>query len=241
MNNRIEQEILHGRKISNKAEFIWGWGTPAGKKRAERRANYFVVFGDIREGKKVLEIGCGMGIFTKKLAHTKAYIVAIDISPDLIQRATNEVKCDNVSFYIDDVENMRFEDSSFDCVVGSSVLHHLNLRRALLEINRVLKKNGKAIFTEPNMLNPQIILQKNIKPIGKILGDLPSETAFFRWQLTKIFLEAGFKKVSIKPFDFLHPWVPQFCIKGIEKIGLLLEKIPIIREIAGSLLIIAEK
>lgn len=234
------QEIKHGKEIADSADFVWGWGTVAGKKRANRRVDYLISLGGIKPGKKVLEVGCGTGIFTEKLAATGAEIFAIDISPDLLSKAENKIKRANVVFKIADLENLPFESESFDCVVGVSVLHHVDIKKAIKEIKRVLKKSGKMVFSEPNMINPQIALQKNIPWLKKLVGDTPNETAFFRWAVKKLLINEGLFNIMVKPFDFLHPKTPLKIINRAEKFGFILEKIPLIREFAGSLLIAAE-
>ena len=140
--DRIQNEVQHGEKIANNAVNIWGWGTPAGKERADRRASYFIQVGDITGGKKVLEIGCGTGEFTKRIASSGAIITAIDISPDLLEIAREMAPNVNVSFQVQNVGKLDFEDGSFDVVIGSSILHHLNLNPALKEVYRVLKRGG---------------------------------------------------------------------------------------------------
>ncbi|HBU69406.1 MAG TPA: hypothetical protein DEE98_03375 [Elusimicrobia bacterium] len=239
--NKLENEISHGKNIVSKAELIWGWDTPAGKIRAARRAEYFIKLGGIEKGKKVLEIGCGTGLFTRKIAETAADLTAIDISPELIEKAAANFSFKNALFMTADAEHLNFAGGSFDCVVGSSVLHHLNLGAALGEIFRVLKPGGKLVFAEPNMLNPQILLQKNIKFLGKMLGDTPDETAFFRGALAGDLKKAGFTNINIAPYDFLHPWIPPALIAPVRVLGSLLEKLPLIKEIAGSLIIEARK
>ena len=47
--------------------------------------------------------------------------------------------------------------------------------------------------------------------------------------------------VSIKPFDFLHPLIPRPFTPVVRGIGAVLESVPLLREIAGSLLISAER
>lgn len=239
--DRIQNEVQHGKKIANNAVNIWGWGTPAGKARADRRASYFIQVGDITGGKKVLEIGCGTGEFTKRIAQTGADITAVDISPDLLEIARETTPNVNVRFHVQNVEKLDFEDGSFDVVIGSSILHHLNLKPALKEVYRVLKIRGGVVFTEPNMINPQIWMERNIPFIRKLTNNSPDETAFIRWGLKKGLINVGFKNVSIRPFDFLHPFTPSMLIPFISNIGNLVEKIPFIKEIAGSLLIYASK
>lgn len=121
--------------------------------------------------------------------------------------------------------------------MGNAVLHHLNLDNVLAGIKRVLISGGKIAFTEPNILNPQNLIVKNIKSIKKLVGELPNERAFFRWQISKNLINKGFSDVVIKPFDFLHPVIPNLLISLVNKLGGMIEKIPIIREIAGALMI----
>jgi ubiquinone/menaquinone biosynthesis C-methylase UbiE len=240
MDKRLLNEIEHGKYLKEHgAGEVWNWETPAGNLRWQRRVK--MLCSVINNNDVVLEVGCGTGYFTKELVKTKALITAIDISTDLINEAINTIKEPNVNFLIENAYQMTFTDNSFDRVVGSSVLHHLDVDKAIAEIYRVLKPGGKISFTEPNMMNPQIALQKNIPYIKRKLGDSPDETAFYRWVIKKKLLNAGFKLIEIKPFDFLHPQTPKSLVKSVNKFSRVLEKTPIISEIAGSIFIKAEK
>lgn len=237
----ISNEVAHGRKISGNAEFYWGWSGTAGMMRAERRAGMFRTAGKLTPGKKALEIGCGTGLFTAKVARSGADITAVELSPDLIEVAREKNNSGNIKYLVMNVEELDFPDNSFDCVYGSSVLHHMNLQKVLPETLRVLKPGGDFVFTEPNMLNPQIMIKKNIKLWGKLIGESPDETAFFRWEIEKILQKAGFSGAVALPFDFLHPWVPGPFAPAINALCPFLERLPLFREIAGSLLIRATK
>ena len=241
MNQRIEHEIAHGKKLkAGGAEDIWNWGSPAGQRRADRRAKYFIDLAKVKPGEKVLEIGCGTGLFTRKFfAATKANITAIDISQELLDDAKRLLP--EATFKVDDAMHLSFANESFDVVFGSSILHHLEFDLALKEIFRVMKKNGRMIFAEPNMLNPQIFVQKNVPFIKRWLGDSPDETAVVRWKLNNQMAKMGFTSVRIFPYDFLHPATPSFLIPLVYAIGRGVEQIPLLKEIAGSVIIYAEK
>lgn len=239
--DRIENELAHGRKISDNPEFYWGWAGVAGRLRSERRAAMYVSEGRLGPGRKALEIGCGTGVFSALLARSGADLTAVDLSPELAAKARANNPAANINFLVMNVEKLGFPDGHFDCVCGSSVLHHLNLARALPEMLRVLKPGGAFVFTEPNMLNPQIMLQKNIPPLKRLMGDSPDETAFFRWNIVGTLRGAGFAAAAARPFDFLHPWVPGALAPAADRFGSLLERVPLLREIAGSLLITATK
>jgi len=102
----------------------------------------------------------------------------------------------------------------------------------------VLRPNGTIFFTEPNMLNPQIAIQKNVPWVKRKLGDSPDETAFFRRPLRRLLEVTGFRDVRINSFDFLHPKTPTALISGVSAVGRFLESVPVLSEFAGSLYIL---
>lgn len=212
--------------------------------RLKRRLDFFSQECRFTRGLKVLELGCGTGEYTRGLLKENLNLFCVDISYNMIKKAEekNRVAC-NLYFVISDAVQLPFKNGVFDVVVGNSVLHHiLDINEAVYQINRVLKKGGRFAFSEPNMLNPQIFLQKNIGILRRLCGDTPYERAFFRWQIKEIFGRARFKNVKVKPFDFLHPLCPDILAERVNRMGSnVLEKIGLIKEIAGSLLISGEK
>jgi len=240
MQERIAKEIQHGRFLAEHgAGEIWNWESPAGKLRWARRVK--MLSRHLRPGMSVLELGCGTGYFTRELACSGANIVAVDVSPDLLEIAKANSSAPNVRYEIQNAYELSYPDAVFDSVVGSSVLHHLEIQEAIREIYRVLKPSGTIYFTEPNMLNPQIAIQKNVPWVKRKLGDSPDETAFFRWPLRRLLEQNGYRDVRIVPFDFLHPKTPVPIVDRLDAVGRFLESVPVISEFAGSLYIRAIK
>lgn len=238
--DRLKHEREHGIKILAHAEEVWGWTSPAGSLRAERRAKYLYQLGKFKPNDLILEIGCGTGLFTEKVYNaTKAHIIAIDLSEELLAQARQRPHC--ADFKMEDAMEMTFAEQAFDGVFGSSILHHLDMEKALTEIYRVLKPGGRMVFAEPNMLNPQIAIQKNVPAIKRALGDSPDETAVVRWSFKAQMEKIGFKNVLIFPYDFLHPSTPKPLIPIVSMIGGIVEKIPLLKEIAGSVIIYGER
>ena len=236
---RLEREVEHGRYLAaHRAGEVWNWESAAGKLRCRRVK---MLSQHLKPGMVTLELGCGTGYFTCELACSGADIVAIDVSDELLDIARAKCSGPNICYQIQNAHALTYTDAMFDSVVGSSILHHLEIEEALREIYRVLKPGGAIYFTEPNMLNPQIAIQKNVPWIKRRLGDSPDETAFFRWLLRRWLERSGFHDVRITPFDFLHPRLPAAWIGRAEALGIFLEKTPIICEIAGSLYIRALK
>jgi SAM-dependent methyltransferase len=236
MNTRAKHEIEHGKYLAQgNTEQIWGWTTPAGRVRAQRRAAMVATGARLGPGACVLEIGCGTGMFTELFVPNGAYIVAVDISAELLSKArARNLPEDRVCFV-----KRRFEDCDvdgpFDAIIGSSILHHLDLQEAFPAIFRLLKPHGIMSFAEPNMLNPQIWAERRFR--GLFPDVSPDETAFVRWKLTKTLRKAGFRNIEVAPFDWLHPSVPRALIGWVSAMGRLIEAIPLLREFSGSLYI----
>ena len=238
--DRISREVQHGSFLAKRgAGEIWNWESPAGKLRWARRVK--MLTSHLKPGMTVLELGCGAGYFTQELVRSGADVVAIDVSPELLEIARRNCSAPNVQYQLENAYELTYGDDVFDSVVGSSVLHHLEIEKALCDVYRVLRPAGTIFFTEPNMLNPQIAVQKNIPWIKRKLGDSPDETAFFRWPLKRLVEQIGYRDIRIDPFDFLHPKTPAPLITRVNQFGRFLEKMPVVSEFAGSLYIRAVK
>ncbi|MFA6099445.1 MAG: methyltransferase domain-containing protein [Patescibacteria group bacterium] len=244
INERLENERRHGVYLAKSPEAIWGHASLAGRLRVDRRIDLFAKLAELKPGKRVCEIGCGTGLFTQALLEkTGAEIVGVDISPDLLRMAREKVSDPRATFLLGDCMEPKSlgVPLDFDAVVTNSVLHHLELSKALPAILLMLKPGGVFVCSEPNMLNPQIAIQKNIPFIKRWAGDSPDETAFFKRKLAKDMQKAGFVEVDIKSFDFLHPKLPDKLARVADKAFRFFESIPVIKEIAGSLIIAGKK
>lgn len=240
-NERAEHEVSHGRWLAEQdTEKVWGWNTPAGRLRARRRAQKIIDGARIQPKSRVLEIGCGTGLFTAIFAATGAHVVAVDISPELLAKARQRnLPAAQVVFLEKRFEECELE-GPFDAVIGSSVLHHLDIDQSIERIKALLKRGGRIGFAEPNMLNPQVYLERKFHYLPMFSYTSPDETAFIRWKLAAKLLDTGFHDITIEPFDWLHPFTPKHLIGAVQTVGRLIEAIPVAREFSGSLAISAQ-
>lgn len=96
---------------------------------------------------KILDVGCASGWFLSKVAQVfpKAQCYGIDIYDKAV--AYGKKLYPGISFQKADAHTMPFKTSTFDLVICTEVLEHVNdPKSALLEIKRVLKKDGFAII-----------------------------------------------------------------------------------------------
>jgi SAM-dependent methyltransferase len=107
--------------------------------------------GLIEPGKKVLDIGCGPGVFTARYARAGAEVIGVDFSEQMILVAKDQFP--GTEFRVADAEQLPFLDDTFDVVVGVHVVHHLARPGVVFEaIRRVTKPGGHFVFTIPDQL-----------------------------------------------------------------------------------------
>lgn len=237
---RVKREQNYFDGVAEKEGYSWwGAGTPAGLLRTERRAAL------VREAlgpdsrKLVLEVGCGSGEITPHLAGQFRLIVGIDVSLGLLKRYRARLQGRRVVSVLADCERLPFRDGTFDAVCGNNILHHLELDTILPVCARQLKPGGVLAFAEPNLLNPQTWIENKISFVRKFRPYSPDEMPFTRWHIVRKLRQHGFHGVEVQLFDFLHPSTPTGLIPAVSALGRLLERLPLTREIAGSLIISA--
>ncbi len=101
--------------------------------------------------KIILEIGCGNGYFARKLAKKGAKVLGVDLSKKFIAFAIEREKLKplGIKYLVRDVANLRsLKSKSFDCAVANMCLMDIaDMEGAIREVSRVLKKNGRFVFS----------------------------------------------------------------------------------------------
>ena len=156
-------------------------------------------------GRDVLELGCGEGDLTVRLAAAGARVTALDLSPRMLDLARRRMERHlpeaEVAWVSGSAEAMPFADESFDLVVGKWVLHHLDLEAALTELHRVMRAGGRGVFAETSALNPLLrVARAAVHRIGIGFGT-PDEHPLTRADLRLI--GARFRLCKVDFPDFL--------------------------------------
>ena len=117
---------------------------------------------------KVLDLGCGSGIFAEMAAKLGADTIGVDISEIAVEKLNIKHKNNkNLSFKVSVAEKLPFKDATFDLIMCFEVLEHLrDPQKALNEIKRVIKPRGLVLISVPNWFGYDRLLA------GKFCGPL---------------------------------------------------------------------
>jgi SAM-dependent methyltransferase len=126
---------------------------------------------------KILDIGCGPGIYAKDLLTRGWDIWGIDLSPKMIEAAAesiaelSESERDRAHFAVGQVGALPFDPAFFDAVICIGVISYLeDLEHSLSDISRVLKPGGIAILQLSNKISPfevEISMRRGLKSLVK--------------------------------------------------------------------------
>jgi SAM-dependent methyltransferase len=93
--------------------------------------------------KAALDVGCGTGAFSRLLAQRSDQVVALDLSPRMIEIAKARSKpYSNIEFQVADATRWAFPVGVFDCVASIATLHHLPIEETLLKMRGALRVGG---------------------------------------------------------------------------------------------------
>ena len=106
-----------------------------------------------RKPKSILiELGCGTGVWTRRLVKEAITVIGVDFVPSLIKQTHQALKtCETI---VADAEFLPFRDHFADqCFFGFSLHHIPNIFQCLQEATRCLRDDGSIVLIEPNRLN----------------------------------------------------------------------------------------
>ena len=147
----------------------------------------------IKEGMRVLDLGCGSGAFTTFVARSigpKGQVYALDIQPKMLEQLQKKLSkpenqdIKNVQLVSSSAYDLPFKDSSLDLVYMVTVLQEIpDKYRALGEIRRVLKSGGILAATE-FLVDPDYVLKSATIKLCQKAGFILDEVSGNLWNYT---------------------------------------------------------
>jgi 2-polyprenyl-3-methyl-5-hydroxy-6-metoxy-1,4-benzoquinol methylase len=144
-------------------------------------------------GRRILDAGCATGSLLAHLRSRGWNVTGVEISP-CAEYAKSERNLDVRSLSLEEAD---FEEGSFDMVLASHLIEHLNNPLSfLMEVKRILKKNGRVFITTPNISGFQARLYGG----GWRSAIFDHLYLFSAETLTRLLKSAGFK------IEKIHTW-----------------------------------
>lgn len=217
-------------------------------------------------GRRLLDLGSGLGEAAVYFALQGARVTATDISPEMCALASETARRHGVQVatIATPVERLDVPEASFDLVYGANLLHHVaDLDRTLGAVRRALRPGGRCFFWDPLAYNPAIGLYRRIATAVRTADEHPldfSVLEIFRrhftavrhreFWLTTLLLFARYYLV-----DRVHPNAERYWKKILDedaaRIGWwfsplqraddLLLRLPLVRRLAWNTVIWAER
>jgi len=173
--------------------------------------------GDL-SGRRVLDLGCGMGLWTTAMAGRGADVCAMDISPASVdatrKRAERLGLSRKTAPLVGSAHALPFRDGAFDAVSGHLILHHLDAGLAGREVARVLRRDGRAVFTENSARSGMLMFARRFVcgRFGIPKWSTPGEYPLRRCDLRR--LSAPFSRMRVE-----HPRFDWFFLLDAKLFG----------------------
>jgi trans-aconitate methyltransferase len=95
-----------------------------------------------KKGERILDLGCGDGQLTARIAATGAVVSGVDASPEMVAAARSR----GVGSTVAQAESLPFADGEFDAVFSNAALHWVRGQDEMMaEVHRVLRKRGRFV------------------------------------------------------------------------------------------------
>lgn len=131
-----------------------------------------------QHGERILDVGCGPGQLTAKIAESGAQVIGLDASPEMIGQARQNFP--KLSFALESVTTMHF-DAEFDAVFSNAVLHWvLDAQVAANCMSRALRPGGRLVAEFGGHGNIQTIEGAIVSTLARYLGHkVPAANNYF--------------------------------------------------------------
>jgi ubiquinone/menaquinone biosynthesis C-methylase UbiE len=160
----------------------------------------------------ILDVGCGTGAVSRRLANKGARVWGLDFSPGMLAAACELSRGKNWPTFVEgSAESLPFEDSSFDSVTTAFSFHHFpDAMNALREMRRVLKPGGEVYLcdaTRNGMLSRAILRGFHHVLARRRIHTHSEDDRYYTYgELKGLVEKAGFGDVKAKLICIL-PWV----------------------------------
>lgn len=209
-----DKEYCHERLGAQFASALSDYDT---SRRVEVLVDAFLT-DEMLVGKRVLDVGCGLGFFSKRLVERGAHVTACDLGPSLVARTRDFAGCEAV---VADVLRLVdcFGEHSFDGIVSSECIEHVpEPAEALGQMIGVVKPGGFLSVSTPNRLWKPVVQAATMLRLRPFDG----HENFSSWRMIRATLKGAGALVEreyglhLFPFQLPLHRLSMFCDRNLQ-------------------------
>ena len=165
-------------------------------------------------GRRVVEVGCGLGGFLTNVAQKGGIGIGLDVSSNAVRMTRDLAKQlglqDKVDLVVGDAQFLPFKEQASGIVVCSETLEHVpDCEKAFSELVRITNKSGYLCLTVPNFLSTAFFENVILLLVGqpgyvKSHVCVEKEHIFHVFKLRRFLKRENVKVITIQSVDFFH-------------------------------------
>ncbi|MEY4576483.1 MAG: hypothetical protein RL701_1186 [Pseudomonadota bacterium] len=195
---------------------------------------------DVASGMRILDAGCGSGVFADRVAHTTGVqVLAVDANEAAVRFARETYARPNLTVQRGHVDTLALEPASFDRIACLEVIEHIHLAQArvmLATFAKLLKPGGKLLVSTPNARSAWPAIEWLLDRL-KLTAALEGEQHVITYNartLSDLALSVGLTPLASRTLFIAAPFLAAVSWPLAERLHALEQRLPLA---AGALLL----
>ena len=197
------------------------------------------------KGRKVLELGCGTGFYTRWLKEQGLAVIGMDISPEILKQAQRQSP--DVSFFNGDCEDpaaslpSQLVADGFEAIIGMNTFsYYPHKEKALLNFRKLLPQGGRFILIDMNGACPYypMMAWMNKNEMRQWIRQIQESN---QPHLSSLLEKTGYRIDRLEHFAFIPNGVNQTMVSILRPLDFILGSLPGIRNFSMRIALSARK
>jgi ubiquinone/menaquinone biosynthesis C-methylase UbiE len=235
---KLKQEVAaFDRDASGGEGYVYTIGDRLSTRLATGKLENLILQAISFEGKRVADIGCGDGHFTRRFwdRGNPSFMAGIDPAANAIQVANAKRGDRNIDFEVGNGHALPWPDGSFDLAVIEGVLHHDD--EPWSTIREAFRVAPNVVILEPNGYNMGL---KVIEKVSSYHRE-HAERSYPPMRLKRWIREAGGTIVSARYGGFVPMFAPDLVARAMKAFEPLVERMPVLQTLASAVIVVVAR